>query len=403
MLLSGEAENLFDEEAQQAVPLPADASHDTGHADQGHRFQPLSPYAPATKSPVLTERITLPETFSPYNPPIRLLASELKELGKTAYVPSASSGDASDQPSSALLVRNRRISSRISSFSFQLDKPLKGYLPGTSYRSVMIVVTPFVLTQYYDQGTRSTIVPSVLTRCYDASYTSSSTAPLVLCQRKDTTQSPTTVPNLVPRTATGSYIILDFSSALDLPYMHMNQVPISLCPRYTMSGTAVGYHARPGNSVPMQAAPQLVNDDLIRTWSATSLRTRSAISGTDVLFCTTRTISALDAEARTVACTIKNVPTGTVSPILHSITDPAKVQMKSLKVVGSGGDFSCFSNGRAPGKMVWGAGTVRILVVHHIAQQFADADVKKGDDARRDRDHAVSGDVGGAATERGCG
>uniref|UniRef100_A0A7S4P8V7 Oxidoreductase FAD/NAD(P)-binding domain-containing protein n=1 Tax=Paramoeba aestuarina TaxID=180227 RepID=A0A7S4P8V7_9EUKA len=108
----------------------------------------------------------------------------------------------------------------------------------------------------------------------------------------------------------GGYAIFDFKGAVNLPYMHMN----------------------PGQ-------PQLVNDDLVRTWTISS--------------------SSSSSESTEISCMIKLNPSGLISPFLHSLK---KVQLE-LGLIGVGGDFSCFPsepNVVLPKKMVWVSGGIGI-------------------------------------------
>eukprot|EP00929_Paragymnodinium_shiwhaense_P073929 TRINITY_DN37795_c0_g1_i3.p1 TRINITY_DN37795_c0_g1~~TRINITY_DN37795_c0_g1_i3.p1 ORF type:complete len:621 (-),score=117.33 TRINITY_DN37795_c0_g1_i3:453-2315(-) len=217
--VTGQAENLFDEEAQQLMPRITLLT----------RIR-VTGFVLIQKGLNLALRSA--EQFSPYNPPVRFLATELQEMGKAAYIVA----EADDRPSTATLFGRRRISSTISAFTFKLDRPLKGYVPG-------------------------------------------------------------------------AYIILDFASKIEVPYMHMNE-----------------------------SAPKLVNDDLVRTW----------------------TISAVDPEApEQVTCTIKRVADGTITRLLHSIEDPSQVQLM-VNMVGSGGEFSCFRSDSVSSKMLWIAGGIGI-------------------------------------------
>ncbi|KAJ3041969.1 hypothetical protein HK097_002147 [Rhizophlyctis rosea] len=104
--ITGEAENLFDDEAESIMPritlLTRIKITGLVHIKEG-----------------LNLRLNSPEQYSPYNPPIRYLTSELTLLNRPSSTPS----------NSARLTNINRISQNISTFTFTLEKPVT-HLPG---------------------------------------------------------------------------------------------------------------------------------------------------------------------------------------------------------------------------------------------------------------------------------
>ena len=96
--------------------------------------------------------------------------------------------------------------------------------------------------------------------------------------------------------------------------------------------------------------PSLLNDDLVWTWTIKSTNARFS----DGKFC----------EATEVSCTIKNVTTGLISPILHLLTGD-DVKSIILQYKGISCDFTCF--GLNPSEIVWiggGVGITPFLAMH---------------------------------------
>ena len=114
----------------------------------------------------------------------------------------------------------------------------------------------------------------------------------------------------------GGFVILDFSHLFQRVYRHMNN-----------------------------ENPQSVNDDYIRTWT---------ISSSPPFDPQTNTFQATNK----ISCTIKHMPNGVISTLLHS---PTMNQQPPFFVnfIGVGGDFTCFdeTNG-APEKILFIAGGV---------------------------------------------
>ncbi|UJR07373.1 hypothetical protein I4U23_011659 [Adineta vaga] len=99
----------------------------------------------------------------------------------------------------------------------------------------------------------------------------------------------------------GGYVILNFAHLIQQTYQHMNN----------------------GN-------PQSVNDDYIRTWTISS--SPSFNSNTNTFDPTNK-----------VSCTIKHLPKGIISSLLHSQSNEQKSSLY-CKFIGTGGDFTCFDN-----------------------------------------------------------
>eukprot|EP00040_Diaphanoeca_grandis_P028386 m.164306 g.164306 ORF g.164306 m.164306 type:complete len:758 (+) comp31335_c0_seq2:135-2408(+) len=199
-------------------------------------------------------KLTSPEKMSPYNPPIRPLAVELKALGQV--VPTTL-----EQLPMATLTSIKRVTDSVSTFEFSLDRPVQ-FVPG-------------------------------------------------------------------------GYAVFDFSKLINRTYSHMNE-----------------------------RNPQQVNDDYIRTWTISS-----APPYFDPV---SREFHATDV----IHCTIRCKPTGTISRLLHSINPEIvsamlKDQPFKVPLIGTAGDFSCFTNDQTnrsdssgpvsvPTQMVWIAGGVGI-------------------------------------------
>ncbi|KAJ3241589.1 hypothetical protein HDU81_000128 [Chytriomyces hyalinus] len=83
--------------------------------------------------------------------------------------------------------------------------------------------------------------------------------------------------------------------------------------------------------------PQALNDDFIRTW----------------------TISCV--KDNRITCTIKKLPSGAISPLLHSLAHTNPPPRLRLPCLGISSDFSCFNeDGTVPKQMLWIAGGVGI-------------------------------------------
>ncbi|KAI8588483.1 hypothetical protein BDZ88DRAFT_196344 [Geranomyces variabilis] len=145
----------------------------------------------------------------------------------------------------------------------------------------------------------------------DAAVTASASATLVAVRRRTRNVAEFTfeLDGLVPdNTRPGAYIVLAFANILGLPaYSHMND-----------------------------GDPQSLNDDLVRTWTLSSL-----------------------GPGNRVSITVKLVPSGAVSPFLHALARQTPLPRLTLPCLGVACDFSCIdSAGRVPPRMLWVAGGV---------------------------------------------
>ncbi|KAJ3272547.1 hypothetical protein HDV01_005499 [Terramyces sp. JEL0728] len=218
LYITGEAENLYNEDADAIMPRTSLIT----------RIR-ITGYVLIRKA--LGLELVGEESFSPYNPPLRYLCSELKEMGQPAPT----------QGSVAQLISVEKLTSQISTFTFRLSEKIK-FKPG-------------------------------------------------------------------------GYIILDFSTLINIKYRHMNN----------------------GN-------PQSLNDDKIRTWTISS---SPAFDGREFV------------PTDVISCTIKHVPTGLISSFLHH-SDSIQRQVQP-RYVGSGGDFSCFDQqNNIPSNLVFVAGGIGI-------------------------------------------
>ncbi|KAI9324770.1 hypothetical protein BDR26DRAFT_880683 [Obelidium mucronatum] len=106
LYITGKAENLFDQDAEKLMP----------------RQSLITRIVPTGRVYVkngLNLKLTSEEQYSPYNPPIRYLRTELAASGKTI----------SDENNTATLREIRKLTANVSTFVFELDKPVQ-YLPG---------------------------------------------------------------------------------------------------------------------------------------------------------------------------------------------------------------------------------------------------------------------------------
>jgi ferredoxin-NADP reductase len=114
----------------------------------------------------------------------------------------------------------------------------------------------------------------------------------------------------------GGFVIFDFSHLIQRTYRHMNN-----------------------------DNPQSVNDDYVRTWT---------ISSSSPFDPETNNFQATNK----LSCTIKHVPKGVMSSLLHSRFVGQQPPL-SIKFVGVGGDFTCFDIfNQAPEKLLFIAGGV---------------------------------------------
>ncbi len=109
--VTGHAENLFDEDAQEMMPR---MSLVTRIRITGVVF---------VKEALNLQMISR-EQFSPYNPPLRYLRRELEQLGHSTIPTEAES------PITATLVSIRKLTTMVSTFTFQLSTPIPSLLPG---------------------------------------------------------------------------------------------------------------------------------------------------------------------------------------------------------------------------------------------------------------------------------
>ncbi|KAI8612325.1 hypothetical protein BC830DRAFT_1244906 [Chytriomyces sp. MP71] len=107
--LTGHAENIFDAQAEHIMPR---VSLVTKLSITGRVFIKDS----------LKLGLRGPEQLSPYNPPLRLLRQEMEATGKSIVD--------MDGTNMATLVAVEKLSDRISTFTFSLDKPVN-FLPGS--------------------------------------------------------------------------------------------------------------------------------------------------------------------------------------------------------------------------------------------------------------------------------
>jgi ferredoxin-NADP reductase len=91
--------------------------------------------------------------------------------------------------------------------------------------------------------------------------------------------------------------------------------------------------------------PQSINDDYVRTWT---------ISSSPPFDPNTNTFKATNK----ISCTIKHLPKGVMSSLLHSRSLNQQPSL-SVKFVGVGGEFTCFDeSNQTPQKLLFVAGGV---------------------------------------------
>ncbi|MDP5253303.1 MULTISPECIES: hypothetical protein [unclassified Vibrio] len=112
LYITGDADNVFDQDAEQLMPRVSLLTRIriTGavHIEGG-----------------LNLTMIADEQYSPYNPPVRYLRQELQRLGKLDDRPAQT-----QSPISATLVSNTALSANVSTFTFQLSKPITLPMPG---------------------------------------------------------------------------------------------------------------------------------------------------------------------------------------------------------------------------------------------------------------------------------
>ncbi|CAF1491313.1 unnamed protein product [Adineta ricciae] len=173
-----------------------------------------------------------PEQYSPYNPPVRYLATELERMGRSLKT----------STSNAKLIEIKKLTNHISKFTFELNE-------NVSFKP-------------------------------------------------------------------GGYVILDFAHLIQHGYQHMNN-----------------------------SNPQSVNDDYIRTWTISS----SPPFNYD--------LNTFEPVNR-VSCTIKHLPNGTISSLLHSLSSNRGLPL-DCKFIGVGGEFTCFDETyQVPEKLLFIAGGI---------------------------------------------
>lgn len=111
LYVTGEAENLFDDDAKALMP-------------RVNLLTRIKVTGAVLVKEGLNLKLTSEEQFSPYNPPVKLLRQELEQLGHAA-VPY----DDADAIS-ATLVSTQELSDNIKTFSFRLSSPINAPLPG---------------------------------------------------------------------------------------------------------------------------------------------------------------------------------------------------------------------------------------------------------------------------------
>ncbi|MGL6314105.1 hypothetical protein [Vibrio sp. WXL103] len=112
LYLTGDAENLFDEDAEQLMPrvrlLTRIKLTGAVHIKQGLNLKMVSA-----------------ERLSPYNPPVRYLKHELEQMGHLS-----NEGSPLETPMSAKLIAVERLTANVSTFTFQLPKAINLPAPG---------------------------------------------------------------------------------------------------------------------------------------------------------------------------------------------------------------------------------------------------------------------------------
>ncbi|OQR91345.1 hypothetical protein THRCLA_09027 [Thraustotheca clavata] len=234
LYVTGIAQNLYDDEADSIMPR-------TSLVTQLH-----------IKAKVyikngLSLKLQGPESFSPYNPPVRYLSTEIEAHGKHV----------NPVRNLATLVQVKRETPQVLSFTFEL----------------------------------------------------------------------TTAVSFSP----GGFAMFDFSPYFNQTYRHMNN-----------------------------ADPQSLNDDYIRTWTISSSPPFN---------------NGIFQETKLITCTIKLVPSGAVTPLLHVYAKPGF----QVPLVGVGETFSPFTRMPPPKKMLWlaaGIGVTPFLAfTQALKQTGSDSDV----------------------------
>jgi ferredoxin-NADP reductase/predicted pyridoxine 5'-phosphate oxidase superfamily flavin-nucleotide-binding protein len=219
LYVTGIAENIYDDEAERIMPRVTLLTRIklTGHV---------------WIKEALNLQLIGPEQYSPYNPPVRYLATELEKMGKPAKAAN----------SQATLVDITKLTKHISRFTFELEEEVS-FKPG-------------------------------------------------------------------------GFVIFDFSHIIQRKYRHMNN-----------------------------ENPQSVNDDYVRTWTISSSPPFDPNTNT---FRSTNKIS----------CTIKHMPKGVMSSLLHSRSINQQPPLY-VKFVGVGGEFTCFDElNQAPQQILFIAGGI---------------------------------------------
>lgn len=112
LYVTGEAENLYDEKAEEIM----------------HRVTLLTRIRVTGAVYVkngLNLRLVSDEQHSPYNPPVRYLRLELEQMGRAAELQESSADSIG-----AMLVSTRHLSDSVSTFTFQLSTSIEAPLPG---------------------------------------------------------------------------------------------------------------------------------------------------------------------------------------------------------------------------------------------------------------------------------
>ncbi|KEJ88309.1 pyridoxamine 5'-phosphate oxidase family protein [Sulfitobacter donghicola] len=111
LYITGEAENLLDDEAEALMP-------------RSNLLTRIKVTGAVFVKNALNLRLTSDEQVSLYNPPVKYLRRELEQTGHVFVPPEAAS------PISATLVSTHRLSDSIRTFNFDLSQPIKTPLPG---------------------------------------------------------------------------------------------------------------------------------------------------------------------------------------------------------------------------------------------------------------------------------
>lgn len=111
LYVTGEAENLLDDDAEALMPRVSLVTR-------------IKVTGAVLVKDGLNLKLTSEEHFSPYNPPVKLLRQELEQMGQAAVA------DDNAAAISATLVSTQALSDSIKTFNFRLSSPINAPLPG---------------------------------------------------------------------------------------------------------------------------------------------------------------------------------------------------------------------------------------------------------------------------------